>query len=335
MRQDGRGPAITVLMPAYNAAPYIGTAVASILDQTFADYEFLIIDDGSTDSTVAVAESVPDSRITVVRNPKNLGVIATLNRGIDLARGRYIARMDADDVSLPRRFEWQYQLMEQSPQVVACSGWSVDVCPGTVNKYNFREADHETLLGRMFVEPPLSHPASFIRRSTLLDTGIRYDNRYTHCEDYRFWFDLSKVGRLANVSQLVLRYRVLETSVSQLHGDRQAVTARQLRREIIQDFFTERGITWTIPAQITSEYLGRFKQLYDVSLPQGMADRRIYARQLNFLKYSLYMSLQKYSLSSLLRFIGSGDGLKYGMRGKRAAKIIIKHLNPNRFEALL
>lgn len=335
MTGKAHGPAITVLMPAYNSAPYIGAAVASILEQTFQDFEFLIIDDGSTDATAALVEAVPDRRITLVRNPKNLGVVATLNRGIELARGRYIARMDADDFSFPRRFEWQFQLMEQSPQVVACSGWSVDVCPGACNKHNFREADHETLLGRMFVEPPLSHPSSFIRTSTLRDTGIRYDERYTHCEDYRLWFDLSKVGRLSNVQKMVLRYRVLETSISQCHGGEQAATARQLRREIINDFFEERGIPCVLPPQITAEYFGEFSKLYDSPIPKGRGGRGIYARQLNFLKYSLYMSLQDYGLSSLLRFIGSGDVVRYGIRGKRAAKIIIKHLSPKRFEALL
>lgn len=332
---SAKGPAITVLMPAYNAALYLQEAVASILGQTFRDFELLIIDDGSTDATAALLAAEPDSRIKVVRNPENLGLVATLNRGIELARGRYIARMDADDISLPQRFEWQYQLMERSPRVVACSGWTVDVCPGVRNKYNFREADHETLLGRMFFESPLSHPASFIRTSTLVDSGIRYDNRYTHCEDYRFWFDLSKVGRLSNVQKLVLRYRVVETSVSQRHGAQQARTARGLRREIAEDFFQRRGIAATIPAQITSGYLSEFMDLYDAPVPPGMGGNGIYARQLNFLKYSLYMSRQEYDVRSLLRFFVSGDYLRYGIRGTRAVKIMVKHLWPGRFKALL
>lgn len=328
-------PAITVLMPAYNAARFVREAVASILNQTFDDFELLIVDDGSIDSTAAVIESISDSRIRLVRNQKNLGLIETLNRGIELAEGRYIARMDADDISLPRRFEWQYQLMEQSPKVVACSGWSVDVCPGACNKHNFREADHETLLGRMFVESPLSHPASFIRRSTLVDTGIRYDSRYTHCEDYRLWFDLSKVGRLSNVQKMVLRYRIVKTSVSQRHGVEQAQTARRLRREIVDDFFRVRSIPVAIPAPITTEYLREFGDLYNGQLTGGVRERAMYARQLSFLKYSLYMSLQKYDLPSLFRFLASGDCLRYGIRGKRAAKVVVKHLFPQRFEALL
>ena len=328
-------PAITVLMPAYNAALYIRAAMASILNQTFQDFEFLIIDDGSTDATVDIIESLADNRIRLVRNPKNMGLISSLNRGIDLARGCYIARMDADDISLPRRFEWQYQLMEKSPQVVACSGWSVDVCPGVCNKYNFREADHETLLGRMFVKPPLSHPASFIRRSALVDTGIRYDNRYLHCEDYKFWFDLSKVGRLSNVQKIVLNYRVVETSVSQLHRQLQAANAKRLRLEIIDDFFKVRGISYAVPNPPTIRDMRDFMKLYDVAILEGMNSSRMYARQLNFLKYCLYMSLRDYNCSSLMQFIASGDFFRYGMHGKMAAKIIMKHICPGRFEALL
>jgi len=328
-------PAITVLMPAYNAAPYIRRAMASILSQTFQDFEFLIIDDGSSDGTAEIVESMDDKRMRLIRNPKNLGLVPTLNLGIDLARGRYIARMDADDISLPRRFEWQYQLMEKSPRVVACSGWSVDVCPGVCNKKNFREADHETLLGRMFVRPPLSHPASFIRRQALLDTGIRYDKRYLHCEDYKLWFDLSKVGKLSNVQAIVLTYQVMETSVSQLHSQIQAKNAKRLRREIIADFFKVRGIPYTVPNHPTIGDIHDFMKLYDLPGIEGINNRRMYVRQLNFLKYCLYMSLQEYSFSSLVRFIASGDFIRYGMRGKMAAKIIIKHIRPDRFEALL
>ena len=107
-------------MPAYNAEKYINEAIDSILAQTFTDFEFIIIDDGSTDSTCAIVESYSDSRIRFFKNEHNLGVAATLNRGLDLARGEYIARMDADDISLPTRFEKQAAYMDSHPDVVVC-----------------------------------------------------------------------------------------------------------------------------------------------------------------------------------------------------------------------
>lgn len=332
---DSKAPAITVLMPAYNAARTIGEATASILGQTFQDFELLIIDDGSTDETVQVAESVPDRRLTVLRNPENLGLIATLNRGIELAKGRYIARMDADDISLPERFARQYQLMEDSPGVVACSAWTKDFAPGRFSRYNLRESDHEALLARMFAEPPLSHPASFIRRATFMDRGLRYNSCYPHCEDYRLWFDLSKVGQLSNVQSVLLHARMAATSVSYRYASQQAEVARRLRREIIADFFQRRDMGEVLPENITAAYLARFMGLYQGVRIQPPRQRENLVRQLNSIKYCLYMSMQAYSPGDFFRFLGSGDWLRVGMRGRRAFRIIRKHIFPNRNPPLL
>ena len=113
-------PKISVVMPAYNAENYIREAIDSILAQTFRDFEFLIIDDGSTDHTVEIIRSYSDSRIRLYQNERNMGVAATLNRGLDLARGEYIARMDADDISLPERFAKQAAYMDAHPDVAVC-----------------------------------------------------------------------------------------------------------------------------------------------------------------------------------------------------------------------
>jgi len=328
-------PAITVLMPAYNASSTIGEAVTSVLGQTFPDFEFLILDDGSTDSTAEQAAAFQDPRIRVVRNLKNLGLIATLNKGIELAAGRYLARMDADDISLPERFARQYRLMEESPAVVSCSAWTLDFAPHRLPRYHFREADHASLLARMVVEPPLSHPAAFIRRSTLLEHGLRYDPRYPHCEDYRLWFDLSQVGRLSNVQALLLRARMSESSVSQRHATLQATVARGLRREIIAAFSRRSGLTVEIPERVTAADLRRCQRLYQGIAFRPAAERQGLLRELNCITYCLYMSLAEYTPATLLRFLGSGDWLRFGLRGVRALRIIRKHLRPSHFPALL
>src|SRR5918996_2481069 len=111
-------PKVSVVMPAYNAAVYLDEAVTSILNQTFREFEFIVINDGSTDDTVSILDKYEksDSRIRVYHQ-ENQGMIAALNRGCRLARGKYIARMDADDISLPRRFERQLEFMEGHPQI--------------------------------------------------------------------------------------------------------------------------------------------------------------------------------------------------------------------------
>ena len=111
-------------MPAYNAEKYIAESIESILSQTFTDFEFIIINDASTDSTKEIIESFQDSRIILINNEQNLGVAKSLNIGIATAKGKYIARMDADDISLPERFQTQFNFMEKNPDIDICGSWA-------------------------------------------------------------------------------------------------------------------------------------------------------------------------------------------------------------------
>ena len=110
-------PLVTVLLPAYNSEAFVRESLQSILDQTFTDFELIVIDDASTDGTVALVKAFQDSRIRLVQKPHNTGYTDSLNNGIRLARGRYIARMDADDISLPHRFQKQVQFLDAHPDV--------------------------------------------------------------------------------------------------------------------------------------------------------------------------------------------------------------------------
>ena len=116
-------PKVTVLMPVYNGEKYLKEAITSILLQTFDDFEFLIINDGSSDASVDIIQSFRDPRIRLVHNDTNIGLIATLNKGLKLAHGKYVARMDQDDISLPRRLEKQTYFMDNNPDVGVCGTW--------------------------------------------------------------------------------------------------------------------------------------------------------------------------------------------------------------------
>ncbi|MFT5919102.1 MAG: glycosyltransferase involved in cell wall biosynthesis, partial [Granulosicoccus sp.] len=113
-------PLVTVLLPVYNAEKFLEQAIRSVLDQTFTEFEFLIINDGSTDRSEEIIVSFNDSRIRYIKNETNLKLIKTLNKGIEFASGKYIARMDADDISLPTRFEQQVALLEKQPEIGVC-----------------------------------------------------------------------------------------------------------------------------------------------------------------------------------------------------------------------
>src|SRR3990167_9325600 len=116
-------PLVTVLMPVYNGKKYLKEAIESVLNQTFRDFEFLIIDDGSTDKSAEIIKSFNDARIRLERNVTNLGLIKTLNNGLTLSRGKYIARMDCDDISLPKRLSVQVNFMEKHPEIGICGSW--------------------------------------------------------------------------------------------------------------------------------------------------------------------------------------------------------------------
>ena len=217
-------PKISVLMPVYNAAPYLREALDSILGQTYADFEFLIINDGSTDTSRSIVDSYQDSRIKHIANTINAGLVAALDEGIELAQGEYIARMDADDISLPERFAKQVEFMDQHPDVGAC---------GTAYQY-FGDLDRTetpiqdtrkafTFLSR---NSSLGHPTTMIRRSVLNQHGIRYESKYGFAADYAFWIQIGQVAKITSLPETLLLYRWHSSNMSKTDPDLENAVAQ-------------------------------------------------------------------------------------------------------------
>lgn len=219
-------PRVTVLMPVYNAELYVSEAVASVLQQTYADYELLIIDDGSTDNTLQKLMMFDDHRIRIVKNETNMGLVHTLNRGIQLAQGEFIARMDGDDVSLPHRLERQVFYMDHHPEIGMCGSLVQLIHSGEV--WALPQDPNEIKVLLMF-HCTFVHPSVMIRRGLLLDHGIYYDSRYAHAEDYDLWVRLAEVSRLTNIQEVLLQYRQHDTQVSHVHKDAQHKNADRIR----------------------------------------------------------------------------------------------------------
>lgn len=226
-REPGRPPArpvVSVVMPVYNRTRYCAEAIDSILGQTLADFEFIIVDDGSTDGTSAFLDWYGglDARIRLLRNEANRGVSASLNRGIGEARCNFVARMDSDDVALPERLERQLAFMTSHPEIVA-AGTALRIVdeqgnfagpPSTV------QADPTILRSR----PNLAHPTAMLRREAVLQVG-GYRSAFDHAEDVDLWFRLSEVGELGNLPEALLLYRDHAGNVHQTHRRRQAFLA--------------------------------------------------------------------------------------------------------------
>ena len=212
----------------------IREAVDSILAQSFADFEFLIIDDGSTDGSQSIIRSYDDSRIGFVQNEKNIGVAATLNRGLDLAQGEYIARMDADDISLSHRLEKQIHFMDENPEVGVSGTWIrlfgdqprvVDRCP----------VGASVVKAYMLFDNPMFHPTVIMRRRLIEEYSLRYDPLFKRTEDFELWSRASEYFVMDNLPEVLLRFRVHNASVTSTTQDvmtqqTEGILARSLER---------------------------------------------------------------------------------------------------------
>lgn len=212
-------PSISVAMGVYNNAAFLGEAIESILAQTAADFEFLIVNDGSTDSSGAIIDDFArrDARIRPLHQ-ENQGLIASLNRAIAEARAPLIARMDGDDVSLPERFSRQIAFLEANPDhgVVGTNTHDLDEQGRLHPCTDFHPLDHASFAAALDQGSPLCHPSVMMRRDVMRRVG-GYHAAYRHCEDYDLWLRLSMHTRLASIPDRLLHYRRSAGQVSNRH----------------------------------------------------------------------------------------------------------------------
>lgn len=219
-------PKVSVLMPVYNAESYVGKAIESILDQTFNDFEFIIINDGSTDKSEEIILDYDDERIRYFKNQQNLKLVVTLNKGLDLARGEYIARMDSDDIALPERLMTQVQFMDQNPEVGVC-GSNVEVF-GDWNFISDVSLTSNDLDSELLLKNPVFHPTVIFRKGLIDKSGIRFNPLFERLEDYFFWTELSMVTKIVNLEDVLLRYRWHKENISTLHKEIQYEKASEV-----------------------------------------------------------------------------------------------------------
>jgi glycosyltransferase involved in cell wall biosynthesis len=228
-------PTISVLMPVFNAQKDLRQAIDSILNQSFADFEFLIIDDGSTDDSAYIVRSYLDARIRFLQNPKNLGLVPTLNRGLSEARGKYIARMDADDISEPLRFESQLALLEKTPADICGGLFRIIDADGKVTGTVSVPFQTDELIACLANTVPFAHGSVMMRSSFLRDHQLQYGPS-PYAEDHDLWIRIFEYGgRFANVSEMLFQYRNYSSSLSKVLGGPYAQASYQLRRHFVKN----------------------------------------------------------------------------------------------------
>lgn len=203
---------VSVITSAYNCENYISEMIDSILAQTYSDWELILIDDASTDQTWNKILKYTDSRIRKIRNEKNEGLTKNLNKGIRMARGKYIIRIDADDIAFSRRIEKQVQYMENHSDVVLSGCW-VKVFGDKSDVWR-NNLDSDRLNIHLLFGAVIFHPTFIIRKSILDEKQLYYDEKLKYAQDYNLEYRISKYGRLANIPEVLMKYRVHNKQIS-------------------------------------------------------------------------------------------------------------------------
>ncbi|MBM3256553.1 MAG: glycosyltransferase [Candidatus Moranbacteria bacterium] len=254
-------PIVSVVMPTYNRIEYLEEAIKSILNQSLKRLELIIVDDGSTDSSIKLIKkyAAKDPRVVYIYNKKDKGVVGASNLGIRRSKGKYIARMDSDDISLPKRLEKEVNFLENHPEIDACGGW-VETMGKKGGKVWHITTDPDEIKCTMLFCGAVANPTSLVRRSVFFDLGIWYTayRGIQIAEDYDFWVRLAEKAKIANIPSVVLLYRWHDTNATTSNNSAQSkrvkhIMLRQLNKLGINPTRYEIGIHQKMGS---GEYIG-------------------------------------------------------------------------------
>lgn len=253
---------ISVILPVYNGEKYLKEAIESILNQTYKDFEFIIINDGSKDSSLEIIREYEkkDERIVVVSR-ENKGLIATLNEGMERAKGKYIARMDQDDISLPERFERQIKVMKNN-NIMVCGTYTkvIDEDGKYIKDGIVPTQDDEIVKKLLECTNPLFHPTVMFKKFD----NIFYNEFAHNCEDYELWLKYTEIGKIENLPEYLLKYRIELSSITN--------SGRYLSFYNISNLFCEYVKMKLRNKMITEEKL-IFQPKYSMTILQNLTSR--------------------------------------------------------------
>lgn len=231
---------VSVLMPLFNREDLVSQAISSVLSQTFQDFEFIIIDDGSTDKSVNIVESFNDPRIKLIKNEKNLGIIKTLNKGIEQANGTYLARMDSDDLCLPERLEKQVKYMEKNKEVSICGTWinTIDYNGRVDSNVKFPYKSYKECEVRMYFNCIFAHPSIMFRVSDFKNNNLLYSEEFMHVEDFELWnrIVMETNMKIINIPEYLLKYRLTTDGITRTKRSEQISNGAKIRSRIFKKY---------------------------------------------------------------------------------------------------
>lgn len=318
---------VTVLMPTYNVAPYVKEAIESVLRQTYRDFELLVVDDASTDDTLAVVRSIDDPRIRIAAFPDNVGLAENLNRGLALIDTELVARMDGDDIAEPYWLEHEVAVLDRHPEIGICSSGFERF--GTVKSLVRFPERHEDCMANMLFECSVIVPT--FRMSLYRDHGLRYSTDAFPAEDYRFWAECLRVTKVYNLQETLFHYRMHPTQICTARREEQQQKVAEVRRYMLEwlspDFSEEERQYYTgqfMEPQIASqqdynERRGFCQKMIEKNRDVGHFEEWALRHRLDkHLTLTLYSTIvarhfeEGYSIPKYLRYLGSGLALKTG-----------------------
>jgi len=227
---SNKSPLVTVLMPVYNAGIYLEEAINSILKQTFTDFEFLIINDGSTDNSLETIKSFDDKRINLINNKENLKLIKCLNLGLQISKGEFIVRMDADDISLPTRIEKQVNFLISNPEYGLLGSWFEDFGDNINNQLVKYSSDDATIRIKHLHQTHISHPTAVIKKDIIQINNIHFDESFVHGEDYDFWVRMSQFCKISNFPEMLVKKRDHPKNITNQYAQSMDATCTKVKQ---------------------------------------------------------------------------------------------------------
>lgn len=235
--------AVSFLISVYNGECYIEDCLQSVFNQTFSDYELIVVNDCSTDSTQILIQRYKDKRVKLINNPTNYGLTKSLNIGLKFCQGSYIARLDADDIASPHRIARQFQFMEKNKHV-GVLGTNVDIIDTRSKRVNKRlnlhpKCDHHiNCIWTSYFDSPLWHSTAFMRKSALCKVKLKYDEDLRTSQDYKLWLDcISKDIKISNLREKLVDYRVSTNSISNNYSEKNIIKVAEFTVEFLKKEF--------------------------------------------------------------------------------------------------
>ncbi|MFC4386540.1 glycosyltransferase family 2 protein [Gracilibacillus marinus] len=238
-------PLVTIFIPVFNSEQYLKESINSILNQTYNNIELLLVDDGSTDNSVKLIQSIDDPRIRLLQNKGNKGIPYTRNVGLREARGKYMAIMDSDDIAMPTRIETQVNYLENNPDIDAIGSYYIKFTDNNERKISVRYTKADEIKMMLLYFTPISNPSSMVRISTVKENNLSYNEDFFVSQDYEFWAQLSKVGKIEVVEDYLLKYRTGHENITKVSKQEKLEKRNKLISRIHEDLLNYYGINLT------------------------------------------------------------------------------------------